>query len=191
MLDINFNNFNKPRQGSLLIAEPFTDDDYFRRSVVLLCEHNEKGSFGFVLNNYIDLDFNELSQDILSIDTPVSVGGPVDINNMYYLHTFKDVPDSIKVTDDIYLGGDYPFLIKKLKDCEFPENHARFFLGYSGWGRMQLEEEIIGKSWAVLNGSIHGLIMDTDQNDLWKKSLGKLGHKFKLFRNFPINPNDN
>ena len=190
-MDFNFNTKHKPKQGSLLIAEPFADDEYFRRSVVFLCEHNEKGSFGFVLNNFIDLDFNQLSQDYLEMDSAVSVGGPVDINNLYYLHSFEDIPDAIKVTDNIYLGGDYATLMRKLKRCYRPENHARFFLGYSGWGEQQLENEITQKSWMVLNHATEDIILNNTDEDLWKMTLDKLGGRFKLFRNFPIYPSNN
>ena len=117
MIDLDFNTALKPSPGSILIAEPFADDDYFRRSVVFICEHTDKGSFGFVLNNFLDLDFNEFSEEQIDLPSRVSVGGPVDTKNFYYLHTYGDeIPGSFKVTDLLYLGGDYKTLINKLKE---------------------------------------------------------------------------
>jgi putative transcriptional regulator len=192
LLDLNFNTSLKPKQGRLLIAEPFANDDYFRRSVVLVCDHSDKGSFGFVLNNYLDLDFNDLSEEKLSINTRVSVGGPVDIKNLYYLHSFpNEVPDCFKINEKLALGGDYKTLMKLLKGKKNPEKYARFFLGYSGWTELQLDKEIEDKSWIVTDPELDMSLLDTSSSDLWYKCLNSLGGKYKLFAQFPINPSNN
>lgn len=192
MLDLDFNSSSRPQKGSLLIAEPFANDEYFRRSVVLVCDLNPRGCFGFVLNNYLELDFNEFSEENLEIDTRVSIGGPVDINNLYYIHKFgNSVPDSMQIAGDIYLGGDFKVLVEMLRKDPNPEQKARFFLGYSGWGEKQLEREIEEKSWAVLNSEKTTAIMDTTSQNLWDECLNALGGKHLLFKHFPINPNNN
>ena len=66
-----------PKAGDILLSEPFLDDPYFGRKVVLLCEHNEEGSFGFVLNNFGDIDVDEVMDDLPKLNTRISVGGPV------------------------------------------------------------------------------------------------------------------
>ena len=55
-LNFSFANNEKPEKGSVLISDPFLNDPYYGRSVVVLCEHNQDGTFGFVLNNYLDTD---------------------------------------------------------------------------------------------------------------------------------------
>jgi putative transcriptional regulator len=192
LIDLDFNTKQKPSPGSILIAEPFADDDYFRRSVIFICEYNKKGSFGFVLNNFLDVDFNELSAEQIELKARVSVGGPVDINNLYFLHTYGDeIPGSYKVTDLLYLGGDYKMLISLLKEEKYPEKRARFFLGYSGWNEKQLDQEIENKNWAVIYPDNLDDIMDTTRDNIWNTLLQDLGGKYRLFSNFPINPSNN
>ncbi|MBU2020432.1 MAG: YqgE/AlgH family protein [Bacteroidetes bacterium] len=192
MLNLNFHSKLNPKPGTLLIAEPFTDDEYFRRSVVFLCNHDEEGTLGFVLNNYLEIDFNDLSAEKLDITTRVSIGGPVDTNNIYYLHRYGNkIEDSIKITEEYWLAGNYHQLIELLKKEKEPEKFARFFLGYSGWTKNQLEEEIKNKFWIVMDLSPDFQLMDTFVDDLWKDSLSQLGGRFEMFKHFPLNPNNN
>ena len=63
MIDLAFKNNKQPKVGNILISDPFLDEDFFRRSVILLCDHNEDGTFGFVLNNYLDIDLHEVDNE--------------------------------------------------------------------------------------------------------------------------------
>lgn len=192
MLDLNFENNLQPQQGYLLVAEPFMDSDYFQRSVILICDYNAEGSFGFVLNNYLDVNFEDFSEELIKIDSKISIGGPVDVKNLFYIHTLgAKIPNSIKVSDKIYIGGDYDVLIEQLKSTPNPETKVRFFLGYSGWSKNQLDDEIAEKSWIVVKSNITNLIMDTSKNNLWQECLQKLGGKYKMFSQIPVNPNNN
>ncbi len=182
----------EPKQGLLLVAEPFMNSDYFERSVILLCEYNDEGSFGFVLNNYLDVNFEDFSEDLIKMDSKISIGGPVEVKNLFYIHTFGDkIPNSIKITDEISLGGDYDKLIELLKNTNKPETKVRFFLGYSGWEKNQLDNEIKEKSWIVVKSNLLNLIMDTKKTDLWQECLQKLGGKYVVFSQIPTNPNNN
>ena len=60
LLDLDPENRLKPAAGRLLVSEPYLPDPYFRRTVVLLCEHNAEGTFGFVLNRHMDMSVNDL-----------------------------------------------------------------------------------------------------------------------------------
>ena len=107
MFDLNVYNTLDPKKGRLLITEPFMQNDYFHRSVILLCEHNEDGSFGFVLNNYTDVKLSEFENmhevEGFCDDFRISIGGPVSAKNLYYIHTLGDqLPDSIHVAGNIY-----------------------------------------------------------------------------------------
>ncbi|MBK7297448.1 MAG: YqgE/AlgH family protein [Flavobacteriales bacterium] len=86
-LDLRPENKLEPARGRLLVSEPFLPDPYFRRTVVLLCEHNDEGSFGFVLNRHMDMDIDQLMDRMPPIGSKVSIGGPVQSSNLYYLHT--------------------------------------------------------------------------------------------------------
>ena len=66
-----------PQQGRILISEPLLSDTYFKRSVVLITEHNENGTVGFVLNKPIELMINEVLGDFPQFEAQVYIGGPV------------------------------------------------------------------------------------------------------------------
>ena len=77
-----------PIQGSILIAEPFLQDAYFQRSVVLLIEHTEHGSMGFVLNKKTDLIVNSFFKEFAEFpEIPIYLGGPVSPNRLFFIHS--------------------------------------------------------------------------------------------------------
>jgi len=192
-MDFSFKNTALPQKGSLLLSDPFEDDLHFSRSVVFLCTHDELGTFGFVLNNFVSLRVNDLT-DLLSMCTGrVSIGGPVDKENMYYFHRLgSDISNSIHVVDDIYFGGDFDQLIQKMDDSSIEfEQQIRFFIGYSGWAPNQLEEELVNNAWLVVNKYNTDLLFDTESPNLWKAIMNGQGKKFELLAQFPINPQSN
>lgn len=126
--------------GRVLVSEPFLADTYFRRSVVYLTEHNEKGSMGFVLNKALDIKISDVIDDFPEGDFPVSVGGPVSTNTVHYLHTLGDeIPESVHVKDGVFWGGDFEVLKHRIRQGEAKPKDVRFFLGYSGWSENQLQ----------------------------------------------------
>lgn len=181
----------EPNRGKVLIAEPFLDDPYFKRMVILLCEHNEEGSFGFVLNNYIDVGLDKIIDDMPPFNTHVSIGGPVKNSNLYYLHTLGEfIEDSIEVMDGVYMGGNFEILKEKLRKGLIKKNELRFFVGYSGWSADQLEQEMQSKSWYVTSLG-QDLIMNTEIRDLWRKVIRMMGKPFEHLANLPEDPSLN
>ena len=192
MLDISFTNKLAPKKGRILISDPFEGDEYFERSVVYLCEHSKEGSFGFVLNNLVDINIQELNPDFPEITIPMSLGGPVETESLYFLHTIgHELNESIELQKGIYIGGDFDQLAKIVKEEQFTNHQIRFFLGYSGWEAKQLEEEIADHVWIVSEIDSLDEIMNTSIEDPWKYFIQKLGGKYKLIADFPINPNQN
>lgn len=191
-MDFTFNNSKTPVKGSLLISEPFGDDQYFSRSVILLCDHNNKGSFGFVLNNYINVDLHTLNARLPKSDSKISVGGPVDKESIYYFHRFGNrVEGSILLKEDLYFGGNFDQILELLNDSESNFRHVRFFIGYAGWSENQLKSEIDENLWVVTDSYSIDDIFDTSNHSLWKELLAKQGGKFKIISEFPINPSNN
>lgn len=189
-----FNKLNKLKlkKGRLLVSEPFLDDDHFSRSVVLIGEHNEEGTFGFVLNHYVDqINLNDIMNDFPSFETRIANGGPVKTNNLYYIHTLGDMlPGSISLPEGIYMGGNFEKLRELIEKKRVQKNEIRFFLGYAGWSFGQLESEVRENSWIIANtGYEH--IMDTEQENLWETILKSMGDKHKVISNFPENPSLN
>lgn len=190
---IDFKKLNKlkPKKGRVLISEPFLDDDYFKRSVVLLCEHNEEGTFGFVLNNYMDFPLTEIMDDFPEFNSRISVGGPVNNDNLYYIHTLGEkIPGSIEVLPGIFMGGNFDEMKLLIEKGEIKENEIRFFVGYSGWTLGQLDNELKNSAWIVSIADAETL-MDTSIENLWKKILGEMGENHQLFSNYPEDPNLN
>ncbi len=187
MFQIEKNNI-PPEKGNILISEPFLSDKYFERSVVLLVQHDNFGSMGFVLNkelnNHLASFFPKLN---LPENIPVFKGGPVSSDQIYFIHTLGDtIPDSIEIMEGVYLGGDFDVIINLLKRSPIT-NKVKFFLGYSGWGENQLLHEIEMNSWLVGKTEANK-IMKNEGEIMWKKSLSDLGDKYRSWANFPRRP---
>lgn len=188
----DYQKFVKPEKGSLLISEPFLPDPNFERTVVLLCEHNEDGSVGFVLNKPSILKFDEAVEEVSDFSPTLYVGGPVQQDTLHFIHrTPDDLEGSIQVTDEIFWGGNYEQLITMINTKVIAPEDFKFFLGYSGWAPGQLEEELKQKSWIVINNPTAEEVFDIEPTILWKQVLNSLGGKFKIISNFPVDPRMN
>jgi len=185
-----YKNKLKPERGRLLISEPFLPDPNFERTVVLLCEHNEEGSFGFVLNKPSITTVKEVMND-LPVKRKAFIGGPVQQDTLHYLHRITDLSEAIPIGNKIYWGGDFEELTSGLDTRTISEGDVRFFLGYSGWGQGQLEEELKQNSWIVCNFLSAELLFDTNPENMWKKALADMGGRFSVYSNYPIDPNLN
>ncbi len=192
MINFNPSNSIEPSKGSILISEPFLADPYFKRTVVLLCEHNDaEGTFGFILNKFLDVALSDLIQDFPDIETRICMGGPVEQSSLYFIHTRPDLMlDSKVISDNLCIGGDFNQLKKYLNTGEITNREIRFFVGYSGWGEGQLKNELKEKSWIVGNTSVNN-IMNVHEDHFWENSLKSLGKEFAILANFPEDPNLN
>ena len=181
----------KPSKGKILIAEPsILGDDSFNRSVILLSEHNESGSVGFILNKPSQYTIRDLLPEIDS-SFKIYFGGPVSENNLYFVHKVPElIPDSIEITNGIYWAGDFETVQYLLKDNILSKNDIRFFLGYSGWSKSQLEDELTSTSWLVVENEFKNLFK-IGHNNFWKNELIKIGGVYKIWANSPKNPSLN
>jgi putative transcriptional regulator len=188
MIDLRPNQNQIPEKGCVLLSEPFLSDPFFKRTVVLICEHNQDGSFGFVLNNYIDVSLEEVIEQFPDWENVISIGGPVKSGNLFYLHSLGDViPNSAKVMEGLYFGGDFDVVKKNMVSGSIKANQIRFFIGYSGWSAQQLEDEIKEQSWYITHLTPK-VIMNTDDKDLWKSIMKKFGPKGRMIANLPEDP---
>ena len=191
-LDLSFHNKQKAVQGCVLLSDPFTQDSYFSRSVILLCRHNKKETFGFVLTNYIEIDLHKLDENLPEIITKISFGGPVEKDNLFYIHTFgKEIEGAEKIIDTLYFGGDYEMLFELIKADPKRINEVRFFIGYAGWDFDQLNNEMKDHSWIAVTNITEKEILSTSSDHFWKDCMTKQGSKFEMISNFPLNPNEN
>ena len=137
----------KPSRGFLLIAEPSIIGDLsFNRSCILLAEHNHEGSIGFILNKPLRYDLNDLVPEV-SPEIPVFNGGPVEQDNLYFIHNAPELIDnSVYIDFGIYWGGDFTQIIELLNSGRLSNDQIQFFLGYSGWGPNQLRHLCQGRN---------------------------------------------
>jgi putative transcriptional regulator len=177
-----------PAAGILLISDPFLKDPNFMRTVVFLCEHQEEGSLGFVLNRKYENTIDELVPGLEGFKIPVYYGGPVQMDTIHFLHQYPDeIPGGVEVMKGVYWGGDFEMVIEMIKNNMVEADKIRFFIGYSGWGSGQLNDELNEKSWLTVK-AVRKLIFHKQHEEIWKDSLKQLGGEFEIMINFPIDP---
>ncbi len=166
--------------GHLLIAMPSMADPNFHHTVTYICEHNEHGALGLIINRPLDIDLGEVFQQLSLAstsdniaNTPILRGGPVELERGFVIHESPDewestatVRDSIKVTtsQDILsamAAGDGP-------------NRAVVVLGYAGWGAGQLEYEITENAWLNTPASTH-IVFETPFEQRWQEAAELMG----------------
>ena len=177
-----------PEKGRLLISEPYLPDPNFERTIILLCENNEDGSFGFVLNKPSLANVNEVMEDIKNYESPAMVGGPVQQDTLHYIHRFASLEDAVEIAPGIFWGGNFEKLLFLLETRQMPNKDIKFFLGYCGWTAGQLEEELEQDSWIVSDRVSEELIFDTTPESMWKKTLTIMGGRFSVYSNYPKDP---
>ncbi len=178
----------KIQPGTILIADPFLKDPNFLRTVIFLCEHKNEGSFGFVLNRKIEYTIGDLMNDLEGCDFPVFYGGPVQQNTVHFLHRCPGlITGGEKVTDEIYWGGEFDEVVSLLQKNKLTPKDIRLFVGYSGWGEEQLEDEFKQNTWLTTYSS-EKLVFADDVNTIWKNALKQLGGKYEQLIHYPIDP---
>jgi putative transcriptional regulator len=177
----------EPAAGVLLIAGTALQDSYFGRSVVLLCDHQEEGSFGLVLNNQLPISLGDVVDDI-GWNAPLFCGGPVQENSLHFIHDRAELEiGSREVLPGIYWGGDFDALREKILIGHIQPEHIRFFLGYSGWGEGQLAREITEDSW-FLTPATPQTVFFADIANHWRHIFTRMGPDFAILGNFPDDP---
>lgn len=186
-----FYNMVSPAPGVLLIADPFLKDPNFLRTVVFLCNHDEEGSMGFVINKQIEQTLDELMDGFDGHHVPVYYGGPVQMDTIHFIHQYPDkIPGGQMLMNNVYWGGDFAMLKEMVLNNEIDYNKVRFFLGYSGWSNGQLDGELEGKSWLTVSAT-RKILFHEQPDDIWKDSLKHLGGEYEMMINFPIDPSLN
>ena len=179
-------------QGKMIVATPSILGDFnFRRSVILLVSQKTSGSIGFILNKKLNYKLNDLVEDI-NIKFPLFYGGPVEQDNLFYLHRLGDeIPNSIRISNSLFWNGDFKFVTKLINDNRLKVNDIRFFLGCSSWSSGQLEKELDEKSWEQFEILSTEEVMKMKIQNMWQKCMISLGGRYRLWSNAPENPNFN
>ena len=179
----------KLKKGQLLIADPYIiGDASFDRSVILLTDHNQEGSVGFIINKPLKYSINDLLPDIKA-SFKVYNGGPVEQDNLYFIHNVPElIPNSVEISNGIYWGGDFESVKELINQRKINKNNIRFFLGYTDWEEDQLESEMEHNSWIVTTNSYENKIIGKSTIHFWKEKIIELGGDYLIWSNAPENP---
>ncbi|MCS7084606.1 MAG: YqgE/AlgH family protein [Bacteroidia bacterium] len=164
-----------PAAGRLLVANPLLDDPNFRRSVVLLTEYGPHGAMGFILNYPIETD---MIPGLPPLEFELRCGGPVGEDSLFVIHNNENISGAVKICNGLYIGGD-------LRDLQ--NANAVAFLGYSGWGKRQLEQEIRENTWAVCEADPNDVFF-SNADTLWEEVMCRIGDRHAYMTLFPKNP---
>jgi len=183
---------HNPKKGHLLIAEPsILGDVSFNRSVILLADHNEEGSIGFILNKPLDYTINDLIPEIEGT-FKIYNGGPVEQDNLYFIHKIPElIPNSIEISNGIYWGGDFDKVTELINSNSLSNNDIRFFLGYTGWENKQLNSELLSNTWIVATNVYKKSIIEKNDVNFWKEKMLELGGEYSIWSNAPEDPSYN
>lgn len=166
--------------NQFLIAMPGLEDPNFFHSVTYICEHNEQGALGLVINRPLDMQLGEILQHIqLQHSEPearriqVHLGGPVQQDRGFVVHEpLGDWEATLKVTDRIGITSSIDIL-QAIANNEGPER-SLITLGYAGWGAGQLEQEMAGNAW--LSGPADpDILFNRPDEERWRAAAASLG----------------
>ncbi len=167
---------NKNLQDHFLVTMPSFSESVFDKGIIYICEHNNDGAMGIMINKpipNIEKMLHKLDITDMHPKPNVYLGGPVDINKGFVIHEkgYKTKGTQV-VSNKISLTSNLD-IINDILDGKGPTNY-RFALGYSGWGPGQLEEELKRGDWLVLP-AYKQIMFGTPDEMMWNKACNKLG----------------
>lgn len=168
-------------KNHFLIAMPTLTDPYFKKSVVYLCEHDEQGAMGFIINFPVKLTLQELLSNVESIqhqpEPPLTgsvfLGGPLELERGFVLHSpLKDNSQSTALNEQLLMSNSNTVLSTLGTDSE-PDKYM-VTLGYASWSSGQLEQEMNDNHWLTIE-SENDIIFNIPAEQRWSASLKRLG----------------
>jgi putative transcriptional regulator len=180
------------QKGNVLIGKPIILGDVtFNRAVILIVDSNKEGIVGFIVNRPLEDSLSDLLPEV-SKNFKVFDGGPVEKNKLYFIHNIPElIQGGLKVAQDLYWGGDYKSVVQLINEDRLDEKNIKFFLGYSGWGEMQLEDEISNEVWLKQSHLNTSEIIVCDKVSFWNTKIKTIGGDLLIWSNAPDNPNYN
>ncbi len=174
--------------GHFLIAMPSLNDSFFNQAVTYICEHNETGSFGIIINQKTDITMQQIAKE-MGITTgaeydknqTIFMGGPVDQGRGFILHRpVGSWQSSIKVNNNVALTTSKDIL-QAIVNNDGPEE-CIVALGYAGWATGQLDQEMATNSWLTCPAD-EQIIFDTPTEERWQASAKLIGVDLSLLSN--------
>ena len=172
-----------------LVASPKLDGSFFERTVIAMVHHDASGAMGFVLNRPTDVDFGSILEAVAieshqiapgCYDVEVSLGGPVQVEQLWVMHRDGGGEDPDGRDDDsvhhFHDGLGVSAASRSIESFATGESHHQYrpFVGYAGWGPGQLEGEIGQGSWLAME-FLHEYVFGPPPEDLWSVALEHIG----------------
>ncbi|NVO18212.1 MAG: YqgE/AlgH family protein [Bacteroidetes bacterium] len=181
----------EPESGRILVSEPSLTDRFFAHSVVLIAEHDTEGSFGLIINKPSNIRLSQITDEFPGFDPYLFLGGPVKVENLYFIHTKGDIIEgSLKIMDGLFWGGNVKQIKQLIRSNQLSEKDIRFFIGYAGWQPSQLARELSENSWLVLKTSVDE-VLKVNTESAWRKILISMGEEYAPWVNYPEDPQMN
>jgi putative transcriptional regulator len=178
-------------KGHFLIANPVLPDPNFSRTVVLLCNHDDQGSFGLVINRSAPISAKEVFADMGVLGSPsekIYIGGPVSPSQVFYLcHSKTPLQELDAICDGVYLGMSWKLLDNLMTRVGDPEKNIRFYMGYSGWGAGQLMSEMTRLSWLTCEAQSEFIFQENEEG-IWANAVKSMGKDYEYLIKAPVNP---
>ena len=174
--------------GHFLIAMPSLNDGFFNQAVTYICEHDENGSFGIIINQQTGITLKQIAKE-MAIETDnnyndkqlVFIGGPVDQGRGFILHRpVGNWQSSLKVNNNIALTTSKDIL-QAIINNEGPEDNI-VALGYAGWAAGQLDHEMASNTWLSCPAD-EQIIFNTPVEERWKTAAKLIGVDLSLLSN--------
>lgn len=174
--------------GHFLIAMPSLNDDFFNHAVTYICEHDDTGSFGIIINQKTDITLKQVAKEMnisgkkdYDENQSVFFGGPVDQGRGFILHRPPgDWQSSLKVNDSIALTTSKDIL-QAIVNNQGPADSI-VALGYAGWAAGQLDNEIARNTWLSCPAD-EQIIFDTPIEERWQAAAKLIGVDLSLLSN--------
>ncbi len=156
-----------------LVATDQLAHSSFKETVILITHHSERGATGLAINRPSEYHLNEIfpeEKKLRRFKDEVYLGGPVHANSVFVLmRTKRPHANMYKIAKDLYFTAGVNALAHGLENSSGDE-HARAYVGYTGWAPGQLEHEIYRGDWIVVHAD-PDIVFDQDHRTVWKKLL--------------------
>jgi putative transcriptional regulator len=175
-------------RGKLLIAGPNLFDPNFRRSILLIADHDDQGAVGVILNRPAEVSVTEAAPELGALvgpEEPLFIGGPVQPQAAVVVAEFHDPEQaSILAFGSIgFVAGGDPTAVEGIR-------RARVFAGYAGWGAGQLDQEMEQDSW-LIEPALPEDVFTPNARGLWASVLRRKGRDYRLLETMPFDPSSN
>jgi len=173
-------------KGQLLVASPKLDDPNFRRSVVLILDHDEQGAMGVVLNRPMATPVDDPLPAWAASAVPPAVvflGGPVALDNALALADID--ADELDGWAPLFDGVGTVDLARDPDELGLAPRKVRVFLGYSGWESGQLEAELDEGAWYVTHANVRADVFSAEPDELWRTVMKRSGGTMAWVANYP------